>query len=60
MTLESSPITVQFSAPLTIVHVVPWVAITLESGTIPMDQWCLIVLLGIISTEVEQTIKLYI
>ena len=59
MTLVNSPLVVLSSVLLTEVHVVPVVIqpCDLESGTILMDQWCLIVVK--ISTEVEETIKLY-
>ena len=49
------------SVLLTKVHVVPVVIqpCDLDSGTILMDQWCLLMLLVKISTEVEETTKLY-
>ena len=59
MTLEYSPLVVLSSVLLTEVHVVQLLQIALESGTILMDQWCLIMLLVMISSEEEETIKLY-
>ena len=59
MTLENSPLVVLSSVLLTEVHVVQLLQIVLESGTILMDRWCLIMVLVKISTEVEETIKLY-
>ena len=59
MTLETSPLVVLSAAQLTEVHVVQLLQIALESGTIQMDQWCLIMLLVMISSEEEETIKLY-
>ena len=53
MTLETPPLVVLSSVLLTEVYVVQ--PIVLESGTILMDQWCLIMLLVMISTEVTGT-----
>ena len=59
MTLETPPLVVLSSVLLTEVHVVPVLIqpCDLESGTILMDQWCLIVVK--VSTELEEAIKLY-
>ena len=61
MTLENSLLVVLSSVLLTEVHVVQLLQIVLESGSILMEQWCLIMLLVKIFTEVEemnQTIRL--
>ena len=59
MTLETPPLVVLSSVLLTEVHVVLVLIqpCDLDSGTILMDQWCLVVVK--ISAEVEQAIKLY-
>ena len=59
MTLETPPLVVLSSVLLTEVHVVQLLQIVLESGTILMDQWCLILPLVKISPELEEMIKLY-
>ena len=59
MTLETPPLIVLSSVLLTEVHVVLILQIVLDSGTILMDQWCLIMVLVKISTEVEEMIKLF-
>ena len=57
MTLKTPPLVVLSSVLLTEAHVVQ--LIVLESGTILMDQWCLMMLLVMISTEVEEMTKLF-
>ena len=59
MTLEKPSLVVLSSVLLTEVHVVQLLQIVLDSGTILMDQWCLMMLLVKISTEVEQTTKVF-
>ena len=59
MILENTPLVVLSSVLQTEIHVVQLLQIVLENGTILMDHWCLMMLLMKISTEVEQTIKLY-
>ena len=59
MILENTPLVVLSSVLQTEIHVVQLFQIVLENGTILMDHWCLMMLLMKISTEVEQTIKLY-